>query len=267
VITPLNNLRYNTSTINLAQHGLHPYYQHVAANLPQLLGPALPLIFFARKTWHLCSAIFGTLILSAFPHQEARFLLPAIPLILSSIQLPRRLRGLWVGFWIVFNVILAVVMGIYHQGGVVPAQIHLGQQDNITDVFWWKTYSPPVWLLNGKSADIVTHDLMGIPGKKVIDKLLQATPCNNTSLHPGRSASEGVLLVAPRSAAFLDKYLGLDNGLELVLEEVWSYKNHINLDDMDFGDDGVWPTISRVAGRRGLVIRRVRRDCGGGSSA
>ena len=38
IITPLNNLLYNSSYDNLAQHGIHPYYTHILINLPQILG-------------------------------------------------------------------------------------------------------------------------------------------------------------------------------------------------------------------------------------
>lgn len=91
VVTPLNNFVYNSDSANLAQHGIHPRYQHFLVNLPQLLGPAFPLLFFLRRshiTPSLVSALSGVALLSIFPHQEARFLLPAIPLILSSIRLP-----------------------------------------------------------------------------------------------------------------------------------------------------------------------------------
>ncbi|KAF3210663.1 hypothetical protein TWF191_011143 [Orbilia oligospora] len=45
IITPLNNIAYNSQTENLAQHGLHPFYTHLLVNLPQLLGPAIiPLL-------------------------------------------------------------------------------------------------------------------------------------------------------------------------------------------------------------------------------
>lgn len=37
VVTPFNNLLYNVATSNLAQHGLHPIYQHAAVNLPTTL--------------------------------------------------------------------------------------------------------------------------------------------------------------------------------------------------------------------------------------
>jgi phosphatidylinositol glycan class Z len=43
--------------------------------------------------------------------------------------------------------------------------------------------------------------------------------------------------------------------------ELWRYRQHIGLDDLDFGDDGVWPTLERVVGRRGLVAWDVRQAC------
>lgn len=39
VITPWNNLMYNLNVDNLAQHGIHPRYTHIAINLPLLYGP------------------------------------------------------------------------------------------------------------------------------------------------------------------------------------------------------------------------------------
>jgi len=118
VITPLNNLTYNLASSNLAKHGLHPYYQHVLVNLPLLLGPAALLLFTQpHLSLRLYSAISGVFVLSIFQHQEARFLLPTIPLILSSVKLPKnktRLR-IWAGIWIVFNVFFW-----YIDGGVPP---------------------------------------------------------------------------------------------------------------------------------------------------
>src|SRR5450432_1721158 len=128
VITPLNNLKYNLSKSNLATHGLHPWYQHILANLPQLLGPAFVLLFLRpHLSLRLYSAISGISVLSIFQHQEARFLLPTVPLILSSVQLPRNQLGLriWAGAWIAFNVIFGILMGTYHQGGIIPTQVFL----------------------------------------------------------------------------------------------------------------------------------------------
>ena len=199
VITPLNNLLYNTQTSNLAEHGLHPHYQHLVANLPQLLGPAL-LILLPYSTSHLTmrqfkatfrnprltSAISATLILSVIPHQEARFLIPCVPLFLTCLRLPEHsdtLMSLFWGTWAVFNVLLAILMGSYHQAGIVPAQLAIpglippllntssSAAHNI-EVFWWKTYPPPTYLLGSpppqhpttkRPLNISSVPLMGIP--------------------------------------------------------------------------------------------------------
>jgi len=264
VITPLNNLLYNVATSNLALHGLHPIYQHAAINLSQLLGPAYLLIFANRfhKTMRIVAAVCGTLILSIFPHQEARFLIPAVPLILSSIKLPKRLTRTFFASWIIFNAIFGLLMGTFHQGGVVPMQIHIGTQDGMRHVFWWKSYSPPIWLLDGKAMEVETTDLMGMQKEAMVQELLASMNCN---LKP--KDREGVFLVAPASATYLDKFIGSSNTNsqpryhEIYLEERWRYNNHFNLDDLDFGDDGVLPTLKRVVGRRGLVLWEVGIRC------
>lgn len=204
--------------------------------------------------------------LSIFPHQEARFLLPAVPLILSSIRLPfnPQVRKFWTATWIVFNLALGMLMGVYHQGGIVPVQIHISRtSETVTHAFWWKTYSPPIWLLNGKNEHLTTIDLMGMPGSQMLEVLKTALPPCRTRKPPkieaeGRGAT---YLVAPRSAHFLKSFQDPSKREEIELEEAWSYRQHLNLDDMDFGDDGVWPTLSRVVGDRGLVVWRVTRNC------
>jgi len=259
VITPLNNLMYNSSRNNLSRHGLHPPYQHIVANLPQLLGPAYPLVFTSslRRSTPFISAIFGVLVLSFIPHQEARFLIPAIPLILSSIRLPRRFSRLWISSWVIFNVVFGMLMGTYHQGGVVPMQSHIANVDNVSQVLWWKTYPPPIWLLDGKNECINTHDLMGISGDRMIQEVLAAVPCSTSAIQPNAT-----FLVAPASAAYIHELIvASDKPQGLVLEEKWRYQRHLNLDDIDFGGDGILPTLRRVVGRRGLVLWQVSRQC------
>ncbi|GAB7347901.1 hypothetical protein MBLNU459_g5424t1 [Dothideomycetes sp. NU459] len=256
VITPLNNFIYNFDSSNLAKHGLHPYYQHVIANLPQLLGPALPLLFLHRRSIALYSAVCGIAVLSCFKHQEARFLLPAVPLILSSVKLPQHLTSLWMTSWVIFNACLGILMGVYHQGGVVPAQLWVGAQADVTQTFWWKTYSPPTYLLGSEKTELITTDLMGMRGDLMMKELSKHTKCGLNST---------TLLLAPLSATFLDQYIVEDKQSSrpgsINLEELWRYRNHLNLDDMDFGDDGVWPTISRVIGRRGIGAWKVQKQC------
>ncbi|KAM0486008.1 hypothetical protein ACHAPX_000707 [Trichoderma viride] len=232
VITPLNNLIYNSSTENLALH-----------------------------------AISGTVVLSFIKHQEARFLLPAVPLILSSLQLPKNstVNRIWTASWIVFNVFLGVLMGIYHQGGIVPGQVFMSKQPDATNAIWWKTYPPPIWLLNGKNEVLTTKDVMGIKGEALLEQLAELATCDAPADRRSQEylkEENGTYLIAPASATWLDPYLS-NKGLEgLRFREVWRYRNHLNLDDMDFGDDGVWNTLSRVIGRRGLVAWRVTKSCG-----
>ncbi|EPE09621.1 gpi mannosyltransferase 4 [Ophiostoma piceae UAMH 11346] len=268
VITPLNNLFYNMVPSNLAQHGIHPWYQHTLGNIPLLIGPAAALLFLQpHLSMRLYSALSGVAVLSLFQHQEARFLLPSIPLILSSVRLPRnkpRLFNAWLAVWIGFNTVLGILMGIYHQGGVVPTQIFMSRQPDATTAIWWKTYSPPIWLLNGKNEVLNTRDVMGMPGDTLMEQLTAIATCDTPA---DRRNSEylkeknGTYLIAPLSSSFLDPYLpnkGLDG---LRFREVWRYRQHLNLDDLDWGEDGVWNTLSRVVGRRGIAAWRVTKSC------
>lgn len=266
-VTPLNFFRYNSNTANLAQHGIHPWYQHLAANLPQLLGPAtLLLVPKPHLSLRLFSAISGLFVLSIFPHQEARFLLPTVPLILSSVELPKNKTVLrvWAGLWILFNLFFGVLMGIYHQGGVVPGQVFMSKQPDATHAIWWKTYTPPIWLLNGKNEVLQTKDVMGLKGTALIEQLTELATCDTPADRRNQEylkAKNGTYLIAPASATWLDPYLP-NKGLQgLRFREVWRYTKHLNLDDLDFGDDGIWKTLTRVVGRRGLVAWRVTKSC------
>ncbi|KAH0596353.1 hypothetical protein MHUMG1_06214 [Metarhizium humberi] len=250
-ITPLNFFLYNSDTANLAQHGIHPWYQHVAANLPQLLGPAAVLVFAKpHLSLRLYSAISGLFVLSIFPHQEARFLLPTVPLILSSVELPKNkiMLRTWAGAWIIFNLFLGVLMGIYHQGGVVPGQVFMSKQPDATQAIWWKTYTPPIWLLNGKNEVLQTRDVMGLKGDALLTQLTELATCDTPADRRNQEylkEKNGTYLIAPASATWLDPYLS-NKGLHgLRFREVWRYRKHLNLDDLDFGDDGIWNTLSR----------------------
>lgn len=269
IITPLNNLLYNMQPSNLAQHGLHPWYQHLLANLPQLLGPAVVLLFVKpHLSLRLYSALSGIVVLSAFHHQEARFLLPTVPLILSSVRLPRRVHTLriWIGTWILFNAFFGTLMGLYHQGGIVPAQVFMSTQPDATTAVWWKTYMPPIWLLDGKNEVLETRDLMGAKGELVLEELKKLATCDTPADRRNQEylkEKNGTYLIAPLAASWLDPYLK-NKGLEgLRFREVWQYRKHVSLDHLDFAEDGVWNTLARVIGRRGLVIWRVTQSCPG----
>lgn len=268
VITPWNSLIYNSSTDNLSKHGLHPFYQHVLVSLPLLLGPATFLLASARfklLSLPIISSITSLISLSAFPHQEPRFLLPLIPLLLTSIRLPRskRVRRYWLSSWVLFNAIFGILMGVYHQGGVVPAQLWLGQQQRLqsgavdqyrlmSEIFWFRTYSPPFHLLG--SPGIETTDLMGIPPAEMHQQVQSA-------LGHGCNKGKTVALVAPWSSTDIDGWRKSGRENRLHFQELWRSNQHLNLDDLDFAGHSILQTVSRVIGRRGLVVWGINRIC------
>ncbi|MCJ1472805.1 alpha 1,2 mannosyltransferase [Lambiella insularis] len=262
--TPLRSLLYNLSSSNLSTHGLHPRYNHFLINIPLLLGPSIPLLLTPPYSPRLLLPFTATLLLTLIPHQEPRFLLPAIPLFLSSVRLPstRKRTRIFIGTWLAFNVFLGILMGIFHQGGVIPMQIWLGEHQQPqklgADILWWRTYSPPVWLLDGKASEagLQTIDLMGMPAAKFLATIeSKSVSCTGRSTAP-----KEIIVVAPRSSTELDPYRAGEEK-EWRWEELWTEWRHLNLDDMEWAEEGVSGTLRRVVGRRGLTAWRVGRIC------
>lgn len=201
VIAPLNNLVYNSKVENLAEHGLHPRFTHITANLGQMLGPLylvmlvnikdyLGYVKIRYSEWRkptkkpetspkfhafwdqnilYLAILSGLFFLSLFPHQELRFLLPLQPLVLHILDfefLHEKLTGkkgeLWyvvtgrskivlrniLVVWGIFNAIFGVLMGVFHQGGVLTALEYLQNSHENEIHIWWRTYLPPGWILD-----------------------------------------------------------------------------------------------------------------------
>ncbi|KAJ2492441.1 alpha 1,2 mannosyltransferase [Coemansia sp. RSA 2050] len=138
-LTVLNNLSYNSQHDNLAIHGIQPRYFHALANMPLLFGPLYTLAL--TKLWAFLrsdkqgtgyvgmaaagSVMSGVALLSLAPHQEARFLLPALPgLVISSWRWHHLASRYFWWMWITFNAALFIVFSM-HQAGVVPVVMHL----------------------------------------------------------------------------------------------------------------------------------------------
>ncbi|XP_011501597.1 PREDICTED: GPI mannosyltransferase 4 isoform X2 [Ceratosolen solmsi marchali] len=103
VVTPFNFLKYNSITDNLKNHGIHPCFLHVAVNVPLLFNVLgiIGIITFGRmlnsglrgrwlelpriqnvESFMVASFIIPIAMLSIFPHQEPRFIIPVlIPLV------------------------------------------------------------------------------------------------------------------------------------------------------------------------------------------
>jgi hypothetical protein len=91
VLTPLNLLRYNLSSDNLASHGLHPRYLHIVANWPMLFGAGLAIVAAVagsksphERFWRRGSFFFLSR-LSIVAHQlSSQYLSPPLSFRLSS---------------------------------------------------------------------------------------------------------------------------------------------------------------------------------------
>lgn len=177
VVAPLNFIKYNLGSDNLSEHGLHSRFTHLLVNLPVLMGPGLLLLRPNWKSLAMKSAIGGLVLLSLVPHQEARFLLPIVPLLCSQMELNFRsskLRRTMMNLWLAFNIIMAIVMGFFHQAGVVPAQFFIRELPRPATIIWWKTYTPPLWVMGLQSEQVdylALDDLYGITIADVTSKL------------------------------------------------------------------------------------------------
>lgn len=178
---------------------------------------------------------------------------------------------------------------------MVPAQIHIptlladslpppetetGLNRTVT-VLWWKTYSPPFWLVGdsyGSDISITTRDLKGIPRPEFLSEAIRSVPQCVADTNPfeflhgvPKIKIDGglTLLVAPRSNPFLDQFVVPDGGVDedvdarrdIRLHKLWQYDRHINMDDFDPGDDGLAGAVAQVFGRYGLAIWLVTRPC------
>ncbi|KAF9915450.1 alpha 1,2 mannosyltransferase [Lobosporangium transversale] len=146
VMTMLNNIKYNLKEENLAQHGLHPRFFHVLVNFPVLfgnlawIGLSTLLSKVRAREWRSknklitalsYSGICGISVLSAMPHQEARFLTPLIlPLVISLSGRISKLGCKFWPLWLLINLTGAIIFGAFHQSGVVPA-INLVQHQSL----------------------------------------------------------------------------------------------------------------------------------------
>jgi len=174
VVTPFNALAYNSKVSNLKDHGLHPRWTHAVVNMLIMYGPlalatyvlVVPkLLSRVRATStssdHLsdssmvsaAAVLVGLGFLSIAPHQEPRFLLPLlIPLTLLGEKPIRQFPIAGTFIWVVFNIILIVLFGVLHQGGVMKSLLAIGstttlaKQEHPTPWIYMLTYMPPTFL-------------------------------------------------------------------------------------------------------------------------
>ncbi|KAI0761331.1 Alg9-like mannosyltransferase family-domain-containing protein, partial [Trametes elegans] len=261
-LTPLNFLRYNMLPSNLAEHGLHPRWLHLVVNMPMIATPGL-LYYVLRAELDLFTSRSeeggkrnlgvvqtmqrsgflayywvrwtSTSLLSIQPHQEPRFLTPLlVPMIALAVNNARILSGrkVFLVIWISTNLVLALLFGVLHQGGVVPSlfRVHdivyndaVGIRSHDVRVVYWKTYMPPRHLLATPQTDvdaqeIAVQDLAGASPDAALDALLALTPY---------SRSLAAFLVAPFYAVQELKNMGQTGACVNERERVFP---HLDLD-------------------------------------
>ncbi|KAI4548291.1 hypothetical protein MG293_000621 [Ovis ammon polii] len=288
VLTPANFLRYNLDPVNLARHGTHARLTHLAVNGFLLFGAlhahslqaawqqlraglqAFAQMGFPRTlgAWSprpsprsllLLFYFVPLALLSAFSHQEARFLIPLlVPLVLlCSLQTqPAPCRGTLA----LFNILGALFFGCLHQGGLVPGLGHLERvvhapealrvPTHFTLVFT-HTYMPPRHLLHlpglGLPVDVVD---MGGAEDRVLCQAL-----NNFTRHPACQAAGGpwlcrLFVVTPgttrlavrkcrfplRSETLIFPHLTLEDPptLSSLLSKAW--RDHLSLHILELGE-------------------------------
>lgn len=287
VITPLNNLLYNSNFENLSKHGIHPRYTHILINLPQIVGPSglLFLVFYKLrdsywKTVPFLTCVSGLLVLSLVPHQELRFLVPLLPLLCCSFDLRKYKKldldksvadkslketeksllvrkdkssivNVLMFGWYLFNILMAILMGIYHQGGVIPVldHLHTTKEDDFIQV-WWRTYSPPNWMLGEINTTVVTlndenfnYNVSGLKGNYIFDTMgsdLDKVKKLLSDLEEQRS--QKISLITPVSSYNI-------HFKETKFQNVFNYTHHLDMDHLNFSS---WDTI-----RPGLGVYEI----------
>ncbi|KAJ8957814.1 hypothetical protein NQ318_001810 [Aromia moschata] len=169
VFTPLNFVKYNIDSGNLANHGLHPRFLHILVNVPLLFNVLGVYVMYSLMRYvYICflrkphllpsvrsvkclmtlSFLTPVALLSVFPHQEPRFLIPVIlPLaylhglsilpepdniLVEALKIqPKENRSevqtthFPLKIWLVANMLLMIFYGFLHQGGVYQATAYL----------------------------------------------------------------------------------------------------------------------------------------------
>ena len=155
----------------------------------------------------------------------------------EDFQTPTTVKVLMAG-WYIFNILLSFLMGVMHQGGVIPALDHLHSEEfeGKTVFIWWRTYSPPTWMLADQEIQIVVStDQTEVAIPKVSKSLIIDTMGSKylyveTLLKAMKRDQSKVLLVAPVGSFATE----VEHKGEFL--EVWNYKWHLDMDHLDFGD-------------------------------
>lgn len=199
---PFNFISYYAQLSNLAEHGIRSRLTHFFWNTSILYNVLAfyPLLHAYRiyqkrtnssKNYEMPTVgekllliyFIPILLLSIFPQQEPRFLIPLLPLLcfLYSEKLFGCKNSFAKYLWIIFNLSATVFFSQIHQGGVIRALEYTQLNNSTGNLFFWKTYMPPKHLLfqNSNKQRLQILDLMDLTSQmayKQINKSIDTTP-------------------------------------------------------------------------------------------
>lgn len=235
-ITPLNALRYNTQSSNLAQHGLHPRWLHVIVNAPMILGVAvwvrvlvslmplpssrsrpsratsLPLPLAQHRT-NLMTLIATLFLLSTQPHQEPRFLYPLI--LPTLLLLPISASGLGFPRWFILlhtlqSVGMVLVFGVAHQAGVTPALLWVSSRSSRGSIQEHAAVGPP-------------------PSPESSSSSSSSSTTDNVNVHTWRTFMPPPHLLAPQQVSPSYTYTLVDHGsapMQQIIDSLQQQQEH-----------------------------------------
>ena len=246
VVTPLNFLAYNTRASNLATHGVHPHYLHALVNAPLLFLTLLvgPTLWFLGRLGKQTSShthrgelvacvLVPLALLSWFPHQEPRFLVPLlVPLTLLGACYVFATRARC-KFWLAANLALAVFYGSVHQSGVTRALSFVNGMPGsgaTTKVYFSHCYMPPRHLVSS----VVVKDLADILKRlhsSTDDESNMAASYIYRKLTTNSSADTLLAITGTASSQFC-----LDN-TRIKTDRIASFLGHLSTENLPTYDD------------------------------
>lgn len=231
---PCRFVRYNSGTEHLSEHGLHPPYFHLLVNVPLIFGPVFgflalwpPCAIRGSQTLLWVCVVFPLVVLSGVPHQEARFLLPLIPFVLTLAgrrleqvmnkinqkRYRRLLCGLFIS-WCLQQAFLTLIFGWLHQAGIisylntVPIP-RLSPMDYCPVHIFYHTYMPPRFPLGRFFNETVQfglcHDLIDLGGSN-LDRLEETLDMLHSNISQNLTKQWVVHLVGLNFDNFLCNY-------------------------------------------------------------
>jgi GPI mannosyltransferase 4 len=220
--------------------------------------------FFTLNTLLIMCVCSGLFILSLAPHQEARFLLPLVfPIILfysinvdngniSSVTKKERSAVSIFSYkriqyvWMLFNVILFLLFGVFHQAGVLKALNYAANtkllENRPKNLIFYHTYMPPRFMLLNKmekhvGKDNVHEDYINVVdvGGNDIDKLISSLEDTVISSDTNNNKKQRNNWVVAPASLHIDKngkIIQFLNENRLKLEVKTEFYPHLSMEDL-----------------------------------